>query len=493
MRAGAIFVQDLRESGLLDSVSKIKLALYGSLAATGKGHMTPQALLLGLEGADCETVDTESVPIRYDEILNTKRLTLGKDSTAQCLSKEIHFDFDKDLEDGDLLATNDFYSIGGGFVLNGKMAVAETPEPTATEENKQPPFPFRNMSQLLSISRKHNLTIAQIVYENELTWYTPEEIHDKIMNIWQVMDEGIRAGVMSEQEILPGSLRMKRRAPKLYARLMRGLYMGPRRLGNMSGPTSPEDSVDTKSKRVPAGAEVPAVASRATKRVPRICGSFHHEIMPVPPRRTNFPAMDWLSCWAIATNEQVAAGGRIVIAPTLGAAGIIPAVLRYVVEFVALTPEDEENLVKTFLLTAAAIGMLFKRGATISAAEGGCMAEVGTSCSMAAGAFAACMGGSPEVIEQAAETAIEHNLGLTCDPVDGLVQAPCIERNAVGSVKAVVSANLALSSDGVHSVTLDEAIHAARLTARDMHTKYKETSLSGLATTVKIPVAVPDC
>ena len=167
--------------------------------------------------------------------------------------------------------------------------------------------------------------------------------------------------------------------------------------------------------------------------------------------------------------------------------------LRYVVEFVALTPEDEENLVKTFLLTAAAIGMLFKRGATISAAEGGCMAEVGTSCSMAAAAFTACMGGSPEVIEQAAETAIEHNLGLTCDPVDGLVQAPCIERNAVGAVKAVVSANLALSTDGIHTVTLDEAIHAARLTAADMHTKYKETSLSGLATTVKIPVAVPDC
>jgi len=227
--------------------------------------------------------------------------------------------------------------------------------------------------------------------------------------------------------------------------------------------------------------------------VPRIRGSFQHEIMPVPPRRTNFPAMDWLSCWAIATNEQVAAGGSIVIAPTLGAAGIIPSVLRYVVEFVALTPEDEENLVKTFLLTAAAIGMLFKRGATISAAEGGCMAEVGTSCSMAAAAFTACMGGSPEVIEQAAETAIEHNLGLTCDPVDGLVQAPCIERNAVGAVKAVVSANLALSTDGIHTVTLDEAIHAARLTAADMHTKYKETSLSGLATTVKIPVAVPDC
>ena len=479
--------------------------------------------------------------------------------------------------EGDLLATNDFYSIGGGFVINGKMAISRNPGPlppreaqlahednvpsmstatselavepvsdasllknhpvdvrenafyksirrseadsprreghaidndssvaalpskdfpmepaqSPTEQPKQPPFPFRNMAQLLSLSRKHNLTIAQIVYENELTWYTPEEIENKIMHIWQVMDEGIRAGVLSEQETLPGSLRMKRRAPKLYARLMRGLYMGPRRLGNM-GPD--REGIPSRD-RAPAGAtELPAkVRDRQIARTPQIRGSFHHAVLPVPLRKPNFPAMDWLSCWAISTNEQVASGGRIVIAPTLGAAGIIPSVLRYVVEFVALTPEDEENLVKTFLLTAAAIGMLFKRGATISAAEGGCMAEVGTSCSMAAGAFAACMGASPEVIEQAAETAIEHNLGLTCDPVDGLVQAPCIERNAVGAVKAVVSANLALSSDGVHTITLDEAIHAARLTAADMHTKYKETSLSGLATTVKIPVAVPDC
>lgn len=589
MRAGAIFINDLREANILSSVARIKLALYGSLAATGKGHMTPQALLLGLEGAECETVDTESVPARYEEIVKSKKLTLGKDTPEHGPGQAIFFDYDKDLEwkwgqtlpmhsngmrfsvfnqDGDLLATNEFYSIGGGFVINGKMAVAEKPGPRApsdetavtpvtddtseshpidimenvyyknirrrdaegdrrdgvssnesvaaalpmpgadpnanapdtTSDAHQPKFPFRTMSQLLALSRKHNLTIAQIVYENELTWYTPEEIDAKIMRIWGVMDEGIRAGVMSEQEVLPGSLRMKRRAPKLYSRLMRGLYMGPRRLGNMTGPEQLHDpsqkkpaTAEKKKKADAPASQLPAVKPRMHSRLPQIRGSFQHDIMPVPPRRTNFPEMDWLSCWAIATNEQVASGGRIVIAPTLGAAGIIPAVLRYVVEFVALTPEDEENLVKTFLLTAAAIGMLFKRGATISAAEGGCMAEVGTSCSMAAAAFAACMGASPEVIEQAAETAIEHNLGLTCDPVDGLVQAPCIERNAVGSVKAVVSANLALSSGGVHSVTLDEAIHAARLTAADMHTKYKETSLSGLATTVKIPVAVPDC
>ena len=592
MRAGAIFVNDLRESQLLDKANKLKIALYGSLAATGKGHMTPQALLLGFEGADCETVDTEAVPTRYEAILRDKILTLGKDTDAYYGdAKAIRFDFEKDLEwkwgqtlpmhsngmrfsvfdvNGDLIATNEFYSIGGGFVINGKMAVADVPGPRPMRESleapdgaeepglpheaapttavvptdadthpedmlenvfyksirrddaggerrsgvtahadetdlppkllsiggdveaepdrpapgqKEPRFPFHNMASLLALTRKHNLTIAQIVYENELTWYTPEEIDEKIMRIWSVMDEGIRAGVHSTQEVLPGSLQMKRRAPKLYRRLMRGLYMGPRRLGNMNGPDTDEIERPTGAgevERLPKPQrDAPSVPAkymrREAPRAPTIRGSFQHEIMPVPPRRTNFPAMDWLSCWAIATNEQVAAGGRIVIAPTLGAAGIIPAVLRYVVEFVALSPEDEENLVRTFLLTAAAIGMLFKRGATISAAEGGCMAEVGTSCSMAAAAFAACMGGSPEVIEQAAETAIEHNLGLTCDPVDGLVQAPCIERNAVGSVKAVVSANLALSSDGVHSISLDEAIHAARLTAADMHMKYKET------------------
>ncbi|WFD29802.1 hypothetical protein MSPP1_000815 [Malassezia sp. CBS 17886] len=597
MRAGAIFVSDLRDAGILRAVAKIKLALYGSLAATGKGHMTPQALLLGLEGADCETVDTDSVPQRYEKIMMSKYLTLGKDTPQAGKPQRLYFDCEKDLEwkwgqklpmhsngmrmsvfseEGDLLATNDFYSIGGGFVVNGMMDVAGAPDlgktragdgREPTEENrlvsvdavsapthhpidalenvfyksirrsdadgerregvrkvdnsaqeagaqlpapresqpdctqspatvqsaqteddgttpggsppKEPRFPFHNMASLLAITRQHNLTIAQVVYENELTWFTAEEIHEKIMRIWSVMDEGIRAGVHSDQKVLPGSLKMRRRAPKLYSQLTRGLYMGPRRMGNRGADGKQagdecDDGSGAASQDLIPRSTAPA-RRREQSRAPRIRGAFQHDVLPVPARRPNFPAMDWLSCWAIATNEQVAAGGRIVIAPTLGAAGIIPAVLRYVVEFVALSPEDEENLVMTFLLTAAAIGMLFKRGATISAAEGGCMAEVGTSCSMAAAAFAACMGASPEVIEQAAETAIEHNLGLTCDPVDGLVQAPCIERNAVGAVKAVVSANLALSTGGDHSISLDEAIHAARITAADMHTKYKET------------------
>ena len=233
---------------------------------------------------------------------------------------------------------------------------------------------------------------------------------------------------------------------------------------------------------------------RGNRRAPLLLrGQFDHHVQPVLPRRMSFPSMDFLSCYAIAVNEVNAAGGRIVTAPTNGAAGVLPSVLKYFLEFIS---EDPENDTMTFLLTAAAIGMLYKRGATISAAEGGCMAEVGVACSMASGAFAACMGGSPEVIEAAAEIGIEHCLGLTCDPIDGLVQIPCIERNALGAVKAVTAAQLALSGDGVHSVSLDEAIAAMRQTAKDMSSKYKETSRAGLATSVKgarIPVTVPDC
>ncbi|TFY55186.1 hypothetical protein EVJ58_g8409, partial [Rhodofomes roseus] len=207
-------------------------------------------------------------------------------------------------------------------------------------------------------------------------------------------------------------------------------------------------------------------------------------------RKTTIPAVDFLSCYAIAVNEVNASGGRIVTSPTNGAAGVIPAVLKYIVEFVS---DDPEKSVVTFLLTAAAVGMLFKRGSTISAAEGGCQAEVGVACSMASAGFAACMGADPETVLQAAEIGIEHNLGLTCDPIDGLVQVPCIERNSLGAVKAVTAAQLSMASQNVYSVTLDEAIEAMRLTAADMSVKYKETSLSGLARTVKIPLTVPAC
>jgi len=288
---------------------------------------------------------------------------------------------------------------------------------------------------------------------------------------------------------------------------MRGFYPGlatsnmaqisagsPHAAGAIDGPArspsfddvdgSGPDGVGSHQSKLGSGARV--TATRATK----VVGAFNHPILPMPPRKTNMPAMDFLSCYAIAVNEVNASGGRIVTSPTNGAAGVIPAVLKYIVEFIS---DDPLKSVETFLLTAAAVGMLFKRGSTISAAEGGCQAEVGVACSMASAGFAACMGADPETVLQAAEIGIEHNLGLTCDPIDGLVQVPCIERNSLGAVKAVTAAQLSMASQSIYSVTLDEAIEAMRLTAADMSVKYKETSLSGLARTVKIPLTMPNC
>ncbi|KUI68908.1 L-serine dehydratase [Cytospora mali] len=607
MRAGNIFVTDLSEADLLRKVNKIRITLYGSLALTGEGHMTPSALLLGLEGADVETVDTAYVPDRFEEIKKTKKLILGH-GLSDGKGKEIDFDYDKDFvwewskklplhsngmrfmvfdEEGDMLATNDLFSVGGGFVVNGALstgfatgsgpevsdAKAAVPEekqlgaaaaathpkdlaenlfykeirradaagdrrtgaeikpkedatllesgenssgsvgldavpgadpPTGVEgggsDSAQPRYPFRDASSLLALCHKHNLTIAQLVYDNEKSHgYTDEEIYDKVMRIWEVMDLSILEGVQAPVDTtLPGSLKLHRRAPGLYQRLTRGLYPSSTQkittaaddpaLGRLTGTVGMSASTSL-APTTSSHAKPTTIAKRGP---PRIHGSFNHPIMPSPQRRTEFAAMDYLAVYAIAVNETNAAGGRIVTAPTNGAAGIIPAVLKYTIEFIS---DDPERDIMTFLLTAAAIGMLYKRGATISAAEGGCMAEVGVACSMAAGAFAACMGANPETIEQAAEIGIEHNLGLTCDPIGGLVQAPCIERNALGAIKAISSANLALSSSGTQKVRLDDAIRAMRLTAQGMRNEFKETSLSGLATSVplNIPVSVPDC
>ncbi|KAH7335226.1 serine dehydratase alpha chain-domain-containing protein [Rhizoctonia solani] len=568
MRAGRIFIVDLQDLGLLDKACTLKVTLYGSLAATGKGHMTPQALLMGFEGSDPETIDTGTINSRYDAILQNKSLNLGG-------VRRIKYDMDRDMlwrwdqvlkthpngmrfsafgEEGELLATNEYFSVGGGFVVNEKTKVdenlfykgvhknkvdparlsqthgqdlplldspeSETDSGTAScTSQSQPPYLFHNGASLLEMARKHNKTIAQLVYDNELHYLTPVEIRKKILKIWTTMDECIRTGVSSVETELPGRLRLRRRAPMLYKRLMRGFY--PALYGGAGGPAigapsfsaalaNPiietggfgEDAIE--SSRRPShpnrfdfdGGETNepddsgSFGKAATRRPVRVVGSFDHAILPMPTRKAVFPAMDFLSCYAIAVNEVNAAGGRIVTSPTNGASGVIPAVLKYIVEFIS---EDPEKDIATFLLTAAAIGMLFKRGSTISAAEVGCQAEVGVACSMAAAGFAACMGASPEVITQAAEIGIEHNLGLTCDPIDGLVQVPCIERNSLGAVKAVTAAQLALASDGVHSVTLDEVIEAMRLTAQDMSVKYKETSLSGLATTVKIPLTSPAC
>ncbi|KAM5341209.1 hypothetical protein ACJ41O_015318 [Fusarium nematophilum] len=598
MRAGNIFVADLVEANLLHKVNKIRVSIYGSLALTGEGHMTPSALLLGLEGADVESVDTAYVPNRFAEIKATKKIFLG-----QWLAdggKEIDFDYDREFvwewgrklplhsngmrftvfdKDGYVLATNDMFSVGGGFVVNGALSINPAPGPSdaqleapesdtgahpadlaenmfykeirrsdaagdrrtgsevkpldAADESaallgagptdaqpdipetkaaaqvdsasestgsRHPPYPFRDAASLLSLCRKHNLTIAQLVYENEKSYgYSDEDIYQKLFRIWQVMDASIQESVEAPlNSTLPGSLKLKRRAPALYQRLTRGLYTSATRdraAGSQRNPSLPasENHPQLSSPSTPAVQDQTKAVGIRRRQPPRIHGSLSHPIPPSPSRRTTFPAMDYLSVYAIAVNETNATGGRIVTAPTNGAAGIIPAVLKYTIEFIS---DDLERDVPTFLLTAAAIGMLYKRGATISAAEGGCMAEVGVACSMAAGAFAACMGASPETIEQAAEIGIEHNLGLTCDPIGGLVQAPCIERNALGATKAISSANLALSSEaGTQRVRLDDAIRAMRLTAKGMRNEFKETSLSGLATSVhvNIPVSVPDC
>ncbi|PSS00676.1 serine dehydratase alpha chain-domain-containing protein [Coniella lustricola] len=610
MRAGNIFITDLIEADLLHKVHRIRVSLYGSLALTGEGHMTPSALLLGLESQNVETVDTAYVPTRFEEIKKTKRLFLGQ-GLASGKGKEIDFNYDRDFtwewgrklalhsngmrfkvydKDGEMLASNDLFSVGGGFVVNGslstdfgqpeqttaKPSASETPSANppgthpkdlaenlfykeirrsdaagdrrtgaevrpkdeapllpgqdADKENSvvainaatesetsnvqsttestdgaaQPRYPFRDASSLMALCHKHNLTIAQLVFENEKSHgHTNDEILEKTYRIWQVMDNSILQGVQAPLDsTLPGSLKLHRRAPALYKRLTRGLYpskgqeiqpsVAPPEPANLVGGTGMSEPTGLAKATTPGQFQTTPLYKRGSPL--RTHGSFNHIITPSPPRRPDFPAMDYLAVYAIAVNETNAAGGRIVTAPTNGAAGIIPAVLKYTIEFIS---DDPERDIPTFLLTAAAIGMLYKRGATISAAEGGCMAEVGVACSMAAGAFAACMGAGPATIEQAAEIGIEHNLGLTCDPIGGLVQAPCIERNALGAIKAISSANLALSSSapGTAKVGLDDAIRAMRLTAQGMRNEFKETSLSGLATSVplNIPVSVPDC
>ncbi|KAJ8508894.1 hypothetical protein ONZ45_g8878 [Pleurotus djamor] len=563
MRAGKIFINDLKEMKVLERVKTVKITLYGSLAATGKGHHTPQAILLGLEGSDPETIDTGTIPTRYAHILEHKQLLLGGTHLVNYDSdKDMLWRFDQVLnthpngmrfsvfdEEGELLATNEYFSVGGGFVVNEKTKLgenlfykgvdkrtvhgarlhqthsltepqhlvedsttlpseSEVPEATSTimpgkkpdpmdepfdYENEHPPYPFVSGNSLLALTQKHNMTIAQIVYDNEKYFgYTDDEIHEKLMKIWQVMDECIRTGVSSPEHTLPGRLRLRRRAPMLYRRLMRGFYPGvaqpifpsitdgAHHSDAISAPETDAELLEDgmlpgeRGAREGLRSEPHSSSSRSHSRlnvsrqkrspVTRVTGSFDHAVLPMAPRKTVIPAMDFLSCYAIAVNEVNASGGRIVTSPTNGAAGVIPAVLKYIVEFVS---DDPEKSITTFLLTAAAVGMLFKRGSTISAAEGGCQAEVGVACSMASAGFAACMGASPETVLQAAEIGI--------------------------AVKAVTAAQLSMASHGVYSVTLDEAIEAMRLTAADMSVKYKETSMSGLATSVKIPLTVPAC
>ncbi len=443
MRAGGRFLASLQKHRLRAATAGVTVDLYGSLALTGRGHGTPQATLAGLEGADPETVDCD----RLRDLL-----TLVEAAGALNLpgGPPVAFDLDRDLRwhrreslpahpngmritafdaAGEEVLSRDYYSIGGGFVVTAGEAAGDA-EPAATAANV--PFPFDSAAELLALCESTGRAVSDVVRANEEAVRTPAAVDAGLDQLWAAMEACIDAGLRTPG-VLPGKLQVPRRAAALY-----------KKLNAVRAPDSPD---------------------------------------PLDP----LAALDWLNLWALAVNEQNAAGGRVVTAPTNGAAGIVPAVISYFCRFAPDaqgSPERRRDGVRRFLLTAAAIGSLYKKHASISGAEVGCQGEVGVACSMAAGALAEALGGTPRQVEQAAEIGMEHNLGLTCDPVGGLVQVPCIERNAMGAVKAVNAARLALCGDGTHRVSLDRVIRVMRRTGADMSSKYKETSRGGLAVNV---------
>jgi len=443
MVASRLFVDRLAAERLLPQVSRVRVELFGSLGATGKGHGSDKAVLLGLEGDTPKDVDLSAIDARLEQIRSESRLSLlGLHSIRFCEKQDIVLHKRKSLpfhpnamllqafaENGDVLHQGTFYSVGGGFVVDDSVG-ADSP---IKEDQTALCFPFTTAAELLALCEQHNLNICEVMLANEQCWRSATEIRSELLNIWRVMQACVENGCRNEG-ILPGGLKVRRRAAKLYSELS----------GNAE-----------------AGLTDPLIT------------------------------MDWISLYALAVNEENAAGGRIVTAPTNGAAGIIPAVLHYYSRFVPTACDDG---IVNFLLTAGAIGILYKENASISGAEVGCQGEVGSACSMAAGALAAVLGGTPAQVENAAEIGMEHNLGLTCDPVGGLVQVPCIERNAMASVKAVNAARMALRGDGTHFVSLDKVIKTMRDTGADMKTKYKETARGGLAINVlEVPVNFPEC
>ncbi|CAA0116480.1 L-serine dehydratase 2 [Mycolicibacterium vanbaalenii] len=426
MRAARRFVAGLAADDVLADVSRLRVELFGSLGATGAGHGTPGAVVLGLEGFEPETVDPTSARARVETVASERRLLLpgGRgiefDTTVDIVLSSQAMDFHSNgmvftalRGDGSSLARRVYYSVGGGFVVDEDEAAA------GTRDDTELPFPFRTGTELVAMADENRCSIAALVSRNEEALGNGPELRDGLLRIWSAMRECVEHGLQTGGT-LPGGLKVRRRAHALADAL---------------------------------------------------------ESDPADP----LYAMDWVTVFALAVNEENAAGGRVVTAPTNGAAGIIPAVLHYYWRFV---PGATQDRVVEFLLTAAAIGQLFKANASISGAEVGCQGEVGSACSMAAAGLAAVLGGTPAQVENAAEIGIEHNLGLTCDPVGGLVQIPCIERNAVASVKAIVAARMALRGDGTHHVSLDTAIKTMRETGADMAAKYKETSLGGLALNV---------
>jgi L-serine dehydratase len=428
MKAAREFIFQL--ANCAGQVATIEVTLHGSLAYTGKGHATDSAIVLGLMGLQAETVEPDSVEPLLRAVHADKRLDVPSVG-------EIVFDPDSDLvfnlEEELPRHTNGMrfvaLSESGETLLDeeyyslggGFIARGDDPEPVAQEGD--PPYLYDGGDSLLDVAAKNGMTIAELIFTNERHWRDADEIEQRLMSIWQAMRACIERGLSCEG-VLPGSMAVLRRAGKLHKRLTER--------GDKSG----------------------------------------------------LDAMEWVNAYAIAVNEENAAGGRVVTSPTNGAAGIIPAVLMYYVRFV---PEASDEGIRTFLLTAGAIGILYKVNASISGAEMGCQGEVGVACSMAAAGLAAALGGSNDHVEEAAEIGMEHNLGLTCDPIGGLVQIPCIERNAMGAVKAINAARLAMHGDGTHKVSLDQVIETMRQTGLDMSSSYKETSQGGLA------VNVPEC
>jgi L-serine dehydratase len=433
MRAAREFALELERAGELSRVHEVIVRLYGSLALTGKGHGTDRAILLGLEGAEPDKIDPDAVEGTVARIRSSERLMLlGKHEVAFDEPMQLLFQRSEVLaghsngmrfaaldDERRAIREAEYYSIGGGFIVRaGEPATSK-----AVAASAPVPHPFSSGADLLRLGREHGLEIFELQWRNELATRSEAQVREGLAALWSAMQACVERG-FRQQGVLPGVLKVRRRAPRLYRMLTGNAQAGP------------------------------------------------------------LDVMDWVNAVALSVNEENAAGGRVVTAPTNGAAGIVPAVLHYYRRF---EPGANEDGVHRFLLTAGAIGMLYKENASISGAEMGCQGEVGVACSMAAGGLVAALHGTNEQVENAAEIGMEHNLGLTCDPIAGLVQIPCIERNAMGSVKAINAARLAMRGDGTHKVSLDQVITTMRQTGRDMSSIYKETSQGGLA------VNVPEC
>jgi L-serine dehydratase len=433
MRAALRFATKLDTLGLLDKTTSVKAELYGSLGATGKGHGSDKAVLLGLEGEAPDLVEVEAIDAKLKRIRTANRLNLLGKREIAFVEKEHLLMYRRESlpfhpngmrftaydADGNELRVSVYYSVGGGFVVDEASAGADRIVADTTSVK----YPFKSAEDLMTHCRTNGMSISQVIMANEMAWRTEAEVRSGLLNIWKVMQQCVKRGCESEG-IMPGGLQVRRRAPELFRNLS----------------STPEASL-----------------------------------------RDPLTTLDWVNLYALAVNEENASGGRVVTAPTNGAAGIIPAVLHYYARFI---PGANDDGIVRFLLTAGAIAILYKENASISGAEVGCQGEVGVACSMAAGALAEVLGGSVEQVENAAEIGMEHNLGLTCDPVGGLVQVPCIERNAMGSIKAINAARMALRGDGKHFVSLDKVIKTMRDTGADMKTKYKETARGGLAVNV---------